>query len=536
MARVGGQDGTPAVEAPSERLGAEEPTRVGEELARAAPEARAAGDAAAPAAIIVCHGMGQQVQFETLNLVAAALWSRQSDAPMHPAAVRVRYVAFGDDWLPRVEMSLRTRDGLSREVHLYEAYWAPITEGKVALGDVFAFLLSAGWRGVRYGARGAFDRWMFGRLQAFALPARGLYALALALAAACALALLFVTFWPLVLARAAALLFPAWETGTALRLLAGSVAWSVLAVVALAVAGVVGSQLARLAGAPPGGRGTAPRPHLAARAAAVVLGGAAVFASMWLAALAPGAIAMAWCARGLPGCAAHPWLGGALALLAVGALALVKLRSALVQYVGDVAAYVSAHEVSRFQEIRREIQAVGRRVARNVYGSRAPDGGALEYRDVLVVGHSLGSVIAYDMLNDSINRDLLLASSRGDGARLRVAERTALLLTVGSPLDKTAFLFRTQKDELPVREALAGAVQPMIVDYANRPARWINIWSPWDWISGSLEYYDACPVPAPFASRAVQNVRERGAPVHPARAHTGYWTRKEMAERLYEAL
>jgi hypothetical protein len=86
----------------------------------------------------------------------------------------VRYVAFDDQWHPRVEMTLRTPDGRTREVHFYEAYWAPLTEGRVRLGRVLSFLASALVRGVRYVVRGSFDRWMFGARQQFALPRRTL--------------------------------------------------------------------------------------------------------------------------------------------------------------------------------------------------------------------------------------------------------------------------------------------------------------------------------------------------------------------------
>jgi hypothetical protein len=74
-----------------------------------------------------------------------------------------------------------------------------------------------------------------------------------------------------------------------------------------------------------------------------------------------------------------------------------------------------------------------------------------------LVGRSLGSVVAYDTLNGLLNEDVSRST------------RTQLLLTFGSPLDKTAFLFRAQSEFSDVREALAAATQPLIVDYALRP-------------------------------------------------------------------
>lgn len=460
-----------------------------------APCASASRTAPAPSswpariAVIVSHGMGEQVPFETLNAVAEALWKRQSDAPMDASSARVRYVAFGDDWLPRVELTLRARDGDHFDVHLYEVYWAPLTEGKVTARDAIGFLLGAAMRGIRYCARGSFDRWIFGRRVVFALPRRGVVQLGVALIAFLALLLGFLGVATATVAEIVRFLHP---------------------------------------GATP------PPPN-------------------WL--------------PDLP----DVWMLGALAASLVVSAA---LRWFLVQSVGDVAAYISAHRASRFAEIRRAIQDVARRVTRNVYAARDGESGEPQYAHVMMVGHSLGSVIAYDMLNDSINRDL--AAAAGAGPYLDVVRRTKLLLTLGSPLDKTAFLFRTQKDDAPLREALAAAAQPMIVSYENRPARWINIWSPFDWISASLEYYDATQPGggAPgtdtstvdvlsavgrtdasradvsiqiaargndvdasrFHSRAVENVRERVVPLDTVRAHQGYWKRPTFGERLYAAI
>jgi hypothetical protein len=398
--------------------------------------------------------MGEQVPFETLNAVAEALWVRQSDAPLDASNARVRYVAFGDDWLPRVELTLRAGDGGDFAVHLYEVYWAPLTEGKVTARDAIGFLLGAAMRGIRYCVRGSFDRWIFGRRVVFALPRRGVVQLGAALIAFLALLLGFLGVATVAMAEIVRFLHP----------------------------------------------GATPPPP------------------SWLPEL-PDA-----------------WMLGALAASLV---VFAAFRWFLVQSVGDVAAYISAHRASRFAEIRRSIQDVARGVARNVYAARDHESGEPQYARVMMVGHSLGSVIAYDMLNDSINGDLLARESGGD--TLNVVQRTKLLLTMGSPLDKTAFIFRTQKDDAPLREALAAAAQPMIVSYANRPQRWINIWSPFDWVSGSLEYYDA-PESSGRASGAdtangeVENVRERGVPLDTVRAHLGYWTRAEFGKRLFEAI
>lgn len=235
--------------------------------------------------------------------------------------------------------------------------------------------------------------------------------------------------------------------------------------------------------------------------------------------------------------AAHPvGIGGAIILFVAQAVLFRRfVKSFLVEFAGDVAAYVEPYKVSKFEEIRRAIQDRGRRVARFVYSARDKESGSLLYDEVIVVGHSLGSVLAYDTLNDAINRD---THDNGWGPEAsegyRVVDRTKLLLTFGSPLDKTAFVFRTQKTEreIDIREALAGAQQPLILDYSLRCARWINLWSPSDWVSGPIGYYDS---PQPRPGQAVCNIENPGSKLPPT-AHTEYWSSPLLRGVLHAAL
>jgi hypothetical protein len=110
------------------------------------------------------------------------------------------------------------------------------------------------------------------------------------------------------------------------------------------------------------------------------------------------------------------------------------------------------------------------------------------------------------------------------------------LITFGSPLDKTAFLFRTQVSSArSLREALAARQQPLILDYEKfRPLetfRWINIFSPADIISGSLEYYDVEGLPG---YNGVVNVKDPQATT-PLLAHIQYWGNAELHQQLYDA-
>jgi hypothetical protein len=185
--------------------------------------------------------------------------------------------------------------------------------------------------------------------------------------------------------------------------------------------------------------------------------------------------------------------------------------------------------------VRTEIKDAARSVASALFTSCKTDPGAapkFQYDKIALVGHSLGSVIAYDTLNRLMLDDWLC-----DGA-LKVAERTATVVTFGSPLNKTAFLSTIQgKDTLHIRERLAATVQPLIMSYPKfRKFKWINVYSRNDIVSGLLKFYDLPgyqnpPVPAV----AVQNVKDRDAAV-PLMAQVAYWKNKTVWTQLLEQI
>ena len=167
------------------------------------------------------------------------------------------------------------------------------------------------------------------------------------------------------------------------------------------------------------------------------------------------------------------------------------VRYFVIEYVGDVAAYVAPLQG---QQIRRTPSPDPRhrpRGRQDYLRFRKALGRGPGFDKVVIVGHSLGSVLAYDTLNALINLDNVSSEQDQRG----VVERTRALVTFGSPLDKTAFIFRMQarREEDWIREQLAASVQPLILDYCKfRPPsfHWVNLWSPMDIISGALDYYD----------------------------------------------
>jgi hypothetical protein len=151
---------------------------------------------------------------------------------------------------------------------------------------------------------------------------------------------------------------------------------------------------------------------------------------------------------------------------------------------------------------------------------------ASEYDDIILVGHSLGSVVIYDALNR-----MLIDQALGGAQAPEVASRTRLLLTFGSPLDKTAFIFGIQGAGTEAREALAASVQPLLERESLRP-RWVNIYSHWDIISGALDYYDR----ADRSNRnPVENIKDPNASTLLA-AHVEYWRNPLLFKTILEAL
>jgi hypothetical protein len=211
------------------------------------------------------------------------------------------------------------------------------------------------------------------------------------------------------------------------------------------------------------------------------------------------------------------------------------VRQALIQFVGDVAAYVQPHRLDRFHALREKVKETVRGVVAAVYRARRPDG-RFEYDRVGLVGHSLGSVVLYDTLNRLINDDALAVGAGREHVSPRdldVCGRTTLFLTVGSPLDKIAFIFGSQRRQSELRSALEATGQPLIERAACRQFDWVNVYSPWDFISGRLDYYDPPNRTGDDkeSHRPVDNVIDPDASTL-LLAHVEYWDNR----RLYDLL
>lgn len=359
-----------------------------------APEKAGAAPAPAPkpdrrVAVMVCHGMGQQVQFETLDTVVREVretarrcgtlvtGNKDVGVSLHP-----------DDgsFIARAELSLQLKDPLSsrREVHFFEAYWAPLTEGRVTMRETLDFLVEAGRRGVKFAYHdGVFDRWMFGGREEFEIPARRILQLGLAL-------------WVIILVAAgitATGLLPLMELLDFFRVGKTDPQIAVTAAVAfsidifLAIAGIIGIVVARVLGLgadvqrpksvidAPIGILAPPMSRRVGMALALVLlivssGAMTAAAGMWM--------YSTWILETVKHSREHPiaLVIGIVLFVAEAVMFRKFVKGFLVEFAGDVAAYVSPYKVSKFEEIRRAIQDRGRRIARFIYsanGSRCAE-------------------------------------------------------------------------------------------------------------------------------------------------------------------
>lgn len=230
------------------------------------------------------------------------------------------------------------------------------------------------------------------------------------------------------------------------------------------------------------------------------------------------------------------WLPGGV-LRSVRSVAETIFPAKLVtDYVGDVVVYTSTDRKSRFYGVRDSILKAALVKVRALLADP-------QYERVILVGHSLGTVIGYDMLNQ-----LDLAAIFPENKELKEQlPKLKAFFTFGSPLDKVYFFLREQaKTTEYIRRQLlnnlrlfrkrpsttkervlvgTGPVFESVLGEKNLP--WVNYYHDNDDISGHLDFYEG-----------VQNVHvERFATAQDNkwyRAHSGYWTHAALYHHILE--
>jgi pimeloyl-ACP methyl ester carboxylesterase len=583
-----------------------------------------------PRAVFVAHGMGQQVRFQTLDDLARGLCTEIERREMKVEQRTALTVRVGCERLQRLELTVKAPNGDALPaVHLYEAYWAPLTEGAIGLWQTVRFLLSGGWNGIRSDAK--LHRFMFGKSRTFDISRW-------------ALALLFVVILTVIavllvggtIAGVATTKFTFVQSGWVTKELVRDLTALFELLLGVIAAGLV-MAMALIAL----GRALKKRERYEAAKAIhwlAVIPGAVIILTLWFSAYI--AIPLFFivdettpfpgrdCAWSAPFCSGRwgatlvwpfrqlrvgvdfllrcnvpelaawwtllgfavavfvytviMWLkpapksnsprtqGGrvtSLVLALIAALAVLALcgsnagigfvtwlllfaavlfvRRFLIQYLGDVAIYVCSHLVDRFFDLRERIRTVVWSAARAVYAFRDANGEFL-YDDIVVAGHSLGSAVVYDTLNRLINEDDLAGDSDKtlccDDAPLEnlcVLPRTRLLLTFGSPLDKFAFIF-AERHPGGDRDALSTSKQPLIARERPPSFKWVNVYSLFDILGGSLEFYDTPEPkndqPDPDANKNRIDNKPDPEAITPIAAHTEFWKNKLIYKTIVDEL
>ncbi len=163
-------------------------------------------------------------------------------------------------------------------------------------------------------------------------------------------------------------------------------------------------------------------------------------------------------------------------------------------------------------------------------------------RQIILAGHSIGSVIAYDVLNR-----IILDVTASGGVSPNKLSYIGGLVTFGSPLDKIYTFFNkepTEKKQFVMRQILShlntykGLPQPQpkeepdISNPFNQPllgnSTWLNFYHLSDWISGKLDFYD---IPEKDNIECYYKSKEKDF-------HGGYFTcnemYKEIADRFFK--
>jgi hypothetical protein len=455
--------------------------------------------------------------------------------------VKTEFVDLGlDTPVPRAEVVV-DKGGVERCLHIYEGYWAPYPAGKIGMAAVFKFLVQGALWGIFY-CFATFRRFIFGAWQEFPINKKALWALGVTLLVVLSLLLMMTVIMGTLAAIGLHFVMPeghGWPStrftahvtvGLTAFVLVGGL-WAVCEWVAYQRHQFMDDDQ----------QGWAPTKmyrgsSLFLRVLLWLSISAAIGTGLWLAWGATQEIQLAVGVLkpgeghffGLHG-DGSAWIPAPWSILVwIGAVALYfGARYFLIEYCGDTVCYISAHKVSSHWDVRQRINDAMRGLAAALYQRGVTDQRGSAYDEVLFVGHSLGSMIAYDTLNR-----LLLDESTGALAGLHVLERTTGLLSFGSGLEKTAFLFRTQAPaKAEIRERIAANRQPLVDDARFRkPLRWVNIYAKEDWVSSKLVFYD----PAQPVREWQIDDRLDPYPTIPAVAHVMYWRSPLLARCLLE--
>ncbi|MDJ0736931.1 MAG: hypothetical protein QNJ47_23160 [Nostocaceae cyanobacterium] len=205
---------------------------------------------------------------------------------------------------------------------------------------------------------------------------------------------------------------------------------------------------------------------------------------------------------------------------------------ALVTLIEDIAIYTTTDIKSPYYKIRQQILTESLTFLKAILNDKQAN-----YDQVILVGHSLGSCIAYDTLNLLS----IQASVAPDKGKSLLIDKITGLITFGSPLDKIAFFFR---EIIPKEQYIRTKIFKHLNSFRVRTLgnssssssqylsknpvdsrldniRWVNYYHLKDPISGHLDYY-----------QNLDNVLMTYPASWGNQGHQGYWTDPSFYEDI----
>lgn len=198
------------------------------------------------------------------------------------------------------------------------------------------------------------------------------------------------------------------------------------------------------------------------------------------------------------------------------------IKNKIIDMVGDVVIYTQSDVRSANYDIRKKMLDGAVEELKLLLAND-------RYQQIVVVGHSLGSIIAYDALER-----VVLEMNVAGSPLYEQPQKIMGLVTFGSPLDKIAFFFeqRTHDENFVQRQILSQLHgfrrigpflerEPRIVDNPIKKdfekLTWLNYYHLKDPVSGSLDAYDVH-----------QNIQCMAKAKNSSQAHSCYWKWSQM--------
>ena len=465
-------------------------------------------------AMLVIHGIGEQNPYDTLDSFARGLASHFAD--LKPT-LRAERISHEDRTEVAVHLEFErpaTPNGL-KHLSLFEFYWAPFTEDKVSYWGVLKWIVRTAFTPLAYLADNL-QALLWEERDKTGKPATLLRAVWLFLRELARIALAYV---PLLILTAVIATLAYVNAPTALNTIRGLVdalrhdehlgglgVFVACLAVALVLLWFIIQELVHWA--------TRSGPSVERVAETVWLGLAVVscvgfvVAGLILARVMNVnlgtyiQLVLRWSTLGLIALILGLWLSKRIA----------------VGYLGDIAVYVTTDPKSPNFETKTAILKQSIRALATLLSDKTR-----QFDQVILCGHSLGSVIAYDTVNQVLSSvwatpDAAVAAGTVQALTRNDLEKLRGLVTFGSPLDKVYYFYREHvASHQAVRAQILSFLSSLLrgrsgrdygaftFTYPDPPQKpsdepfafpqlgddfhWVNVWSPMDPVSGRLQFY-----------------------------------------------